>query len=94
MVRTGWKVRTGLMPIAPPSSSADHAFRGRDPIYNWLRAHYQARPPRTNKIEAFQAYLRERVTAYPELTAQAARVARQPVQLGDDQHSPAGTTGS
>jgi transposase len=30
---------------------------------------YRPRPPRTSKITAFQAYLRERVAAYPELTA-------------------------
>jgi transposase len=30
---------------------------------------YQPRPPRANKIAPFEAYLCERVTAYPELTA-------------------------
>jgi len=30
---------------------------------------YQPRPPHANKIAPFQAYLRERVAAYPELTA-------------------------
>ena len=30
---------------------------------------YQLRPPRANKIAPFQAYLRDRVAAYPELTA-------------------------
>ncbi len=30
---------------------------------------YQPRPPRANRIAPFQAYLRERVAAYPELTA-------------------------
>jgi len=43
---------------------------------------YRPRPPRTGKITAFDAYLRERVAAYPELTAR--RLHRELRDLGYD----------
>ena len=43
---------------------------------------YRPRPPRTGKITAFDAYLRERVAAYPELTAR--RLHHEPCDLGYD----------
>ena len=43
---------------------------------------YQPRPPRANRIAPFQAYLRERVAAYPELTA--SRLHRELRGLGYD----------
>jgi len=43
---------------------------------------YRPRPPRTGKITAFNAYLRERVAAYPELTAK--RLHRELRDLGYD----------
>lgn len=43
---------------------------------------YRPRPPRTGKITAFDVYLRERVAAYPELTAR--RLHRELRDLGYD----------
>ena len=43
---------------------------------------YRPRPPRTGKVTAFDVYLRERVAAYPELTAR--RLHRELRDLGYD----------